>query len=652
MYESIKQLISNNGVNTVFVDFYDTIVHRVTYPENVKKIWAKKLNFLHTDLYKLRQTIERDLCVKNERLKGSLDFHYDELCHELCKRISNSFSEVEMTKLFKETELEIEQDVQYLNTTIVNLLREFKSEHNLKIVLVSDFYMSKSMFIELLKFHEVYDIFDSIHISSEYGLTKSTGAIYHEVLQAEGLNASDVAMIGDNYRSDYLKAKENGLLAVHIDSSKQYKLYEAIESGRITKQKSFKELSTFVNYVDITFPQVALALYLFINLLHKRLKKDGFESVFFLSREGQFLKKIFECYTSSLDEDEAIKTNYMCVSRKSTFMPSLGELNDERFEMLFRQYVNLSVNDFLYNLNFSDDDVVELKKSFPDTDFDKVINDFPSSKVFINLKESIAFQRMYYINLEKQKESINAYADRIGFTAHNLAIVDVGWKGTIQDNLRKTFNCKKLTGYYLGLTERVFISEKNSKYGILFEPEKGFNNNYTECVFNECRALFEILLGADHGSTLGYSVKGEPVFDHNESELSFFNENINAQQNEIADHFSLLVKFFKYLNLNDDQMYEMIAYEYAHFAFSPNSAQVDFIARAKHFENFGMIHYSEFGRNSKTGVMNYIVNLVSFLLYPRRYLRNSWWKSYKLKLNGLDLLSRLYKLYRMSKLSR
>lgn len=54
-------------------------------------------------------------------------------------------------------------------------------------------------------------------------------------------------------------------------------------------------------------------------------------------------------------------------------------------------------------------------------------------------------------------------------------MVDIGWKGTIQDNIQKAFPSLNIKGYYMGLNfQRYSTRNSMNKTGILFtdDPQK------------------------------------------------------------------------------------------------------------------------------------------------------------------------------------
>ena len=68
-------------------------------------------------------------------------------------------------------------------------------------------YLPKNVIRQIL-LNNGYDEIDKIYISCEPNVTKSTGNLYHYVIENEGISPENILHIGDNYKSDYEMAKK------------------------------------------------------------------------------------------------------------------------------------------------------------------------------------------------------------------------------------------------------------------------------------------------------------------------------------------------------------------------------------------------------------------------------------------------------------
>jgi len=61
----------------------------------------------------------------------------------------------------------------------------------------------------------------------------------------------------------------------------------------------------------IPFEDISWTFWFFIEKLYKQLLHDGVRDVFFLAREGDFLKQLFDLYQKDLAKDPLINTHYL-----------------------------------------------------------------------------------------------------------------------------------------------------------------------------------------------------------------------------------------------------------------------------------------------------------------------------------------------------
>lgn len=353
------------------------------------------------------------------------------------------------------------------------------------------------------------------------------------------------------------------------------------------------------------FSEFAETLLCFTERLYHALLEESADQVFFLSREGQPLMRAFELY--QLCVGGKIIPRYLEVSRRSTVLPSLSSLECESFDTLFRQYREISLYEFLASLGL-DSYVSELSEliGVSGADISTRLHDFPTSGVFLRLLESSRFQTIYEAERMARKDAFLAYLSSIsgGEIPKRMVIVDVGWKGTIQDNLHSLLclgegaSVRSLMGYYVGLIGAGSVREGNEKKGLLFSSV-GRRSPYFH-VFNENRALFEILLAADHGSIKSYEInelgKAVPIcgdFD----ERDMIKKYVLPVQGFIFDRF----EYISSLRASHEISLRSVALTHSRMVFSPTKQELDWFDSVFHVENYGVFERSEF-KSSRTGL--------------------------------------------------
>lgn len=653
------------GIKTVFFDVFDTIISRNVHPEYVKKIWAKRigiifnLNITYEQTYKIRNKLEADICKINEENGSDLEFNYNEFTSQFYNEIIKEDKKLEdisceeFSDICAKIEIEVEKSIQEIDKDWLEFVQTIKKK-GITIICVSDFYLTKDMLVQLFEYHGILKYIDKVFVSSEYLLTKRSGRLYDMVLDKVNVSSQKVLMVGDNENSDYNMAKEKGIKAYLVDRKSERKYYKEfmkqVSDQNFIESKLLKLDSIYRNK-DSYFEQIGFSLFYFIEKLHTTLLKKGAKNVFFLSREGEYLIRLFELYQKyqGFTGLQYINAHYFLVSRKSTFLPSLKTLSEENFEILFRQYRNISIYDFLSSLNFEQNDMDEISRMIQMNLHNKE-DEFPTSIAFEKLINCDLFKVIYEKSRIEQNKNFNKYLDlfEVDVNKEGLNIVDVGWKGTIQDNIFRILDKQvAVNGYYLGLVAAGDAKEGNNKEGLIFSGVP-YKSQYYD-IYNENRALFEIILGASHGSANKYIDKGDFIdveTKHQDEELKLFKEVIQPLQVKIE------VLFIKICNVLCKRHFEENDFEYifarihAKMIFFPNKKQLKFFNDMYHFENFGVFEFTKFNKKQKVSINQRIINAVKLITKPRQTLESGFWTPVTLENLGLGFLKYMYGIYR------
>lgn len=114
-------------------------------------------------------------------------------------------------QILKKLEIETEGDVCRRNEFIFSVYNYYRKNQK-NIIFISDMYLPLSVIKKILQ-SAAYDDSDKLFLSSTIGKTKFRGDIYRYVVEQLGYNPEYILYIGNNYQSDVLNAKANGLLS-------------------------------------------------------------------------------------------------------------------------------------------------------------------------------------------------------------------------------------------------------------------------------------------------------------------------------------------------------------------------------------------------------------------------------------------------------
>lgn len=417
-----------------------------------------------------------------------------------------------------EMEMEIENDVLYSNPIIKEEINTLQSK-GYTICFISDMYLSSDFLKKILIREGLFKNNDILFVSSEVGLTKSSGKLYDFVLSELKIKPYQLKHKGDNLRSDFLVPLKKGIFASFYH--KKLSFFEKVllsintspifDYNYISSNISCGIITDFKNPAEIfaaDFIAPIMIPYVYHILLDA--KNRGIQKIFFLSRDGYIpyvIAKEFSCQFPELD------IKYLFVSRRSLYFPSLQSFdleNKENILTLFSSFKISQTIDYLHLDNILDE-------------FDK----YENSKDLI----SFLFKSGKYEDVEKnrieQNKLILKYFIQEGLANNNYdtAIVDV--RGTLrtQNSINKILvsnGYKSTFGYYFEVQENRLLNLKSSNFDSILDRER-----YTQIKsykdFNKASDILEqYFCITDQKRTQSYIQtnygKIEPYFESNKFE--------------------------------------------------------------------------------------------------------------------------------------
>ena len=245
-------------------------------------------------------------------------------------------------------------------------------------------------------------------------------------------------------------------------------------------------------------------LYGFTDWLCHEIKVQNIDKIFFFSRDGYMMKKAFDV----MNRDESLQAQYVYFSRKSirqallwkcnTYEESLQYLTWERF---------VSLGKILEYYGFSNEERLEFSKKYrwdlnKDYEYSSLNKNIDLCNIYKELKPKID-NKSY-----EQGVILKQYIHQIGMD-EDCAIVDIGWKGSMQYYIEQFLSLQDInshiSGFYVGiLPERKL---RGNVYGFLYNPENPKMRKSVLCAFGVYEKLFQSI----EGSTYGYQTQNEVV---------------------------------------------------------------------------------------------------------------------------------------------
>jgi len=632
----LQKKLREKQIKVLCTDYYDTLVHRHVHPNQVLRIWSKiMINELglETSIDKLYFTFKESVNYLVEKLDTDRnELPYDTLRDEIYTRLNNSNIVSDDQKaifitLFEKAQLGAEKSVQYLNENTVKIIKDFKNGGG-KVYLISDFYGPKSLFESLLKHHKIGDLFDDIYISSAFGKSKHKGTIYNDVIAELSIDPNTALMIGDNPISDSKHAEKAGLHS-YVLPHKQYirkNKVNSFGSDRKAFKKTIKRIYRDCQKKDTNpYSEYVICYHFFTERLYNYCKQHNVRSLFFLSREGLFLKRLFDSYAEfhQLNEENKIRTHYLKVSRQASLQISLKSIEEEEFRYLRRKYKDMSINEFLSFFNFNELQKEEILKSL-DADGNHLVENFLDSSTLKELRKDAVFINYYEAHRVSNKTVFTEYLDSFNedIFKDGIHVVDIGWGGTMQEAMYNFFRKEiKVTGFYLGVNLIYNPNSDTKRHGLNFSmlPYEDYNCH----MLRANTQLYEQFAGAGHGCTIAYSKSddGYTIEYHEQNEKWLYDNYIEDHQNTMFAVHKRLLNELQSICYTDAMIGDILLYVALKTGTLQNTRKIKFL------ETLTSGYYQNIS-NKKTGIeydipknLISLKSLIKFIIKPEEFFR-------------------------------
>lgn len=550
----ILSYCSKNNITWAFFDCFDTLICHTLLEDDLVRKWTIEMSeYVPIDVQPSLMSIRLDV-INNFHKEEYFNYNYTEIMNAVYDRLvytqkcSTLPEKACFIKKALKEELQLIQDFCIVDEKNTELLYELSANH-IKIAMVSDFYIGAEWISDILESKHIRHLFDEVFVSCDYKARKSDGDLYQVVLDAINEHGDKCIMIGDNRISDVKRARKYQI----------HPFYRPYKSNLLSLEKSMEYIYKKNHTQTIEGLHYSYSLSLFFLRLLKRLQENEQRDVFFLAREGEFLKAAFDRYLS-INNCNDIRTHYLYVSRKATLMPSLNELYKEKFERVFRQTTVLSVDEFLKLLNFSLEDRKKIYNCLCGVDCNEVHLHFNQHKIFADLCKMPLFLMLYEEKRQRSRAAFLSYLKtfNVDIWGHGLVVVDVGWKGTIQDNIYHALGGEvKIRGFYLGLTGLGGIRANNIKEGLLFSVAPIKSKDYGVWLNRE---FYERFMRASHGMTLCYQIKndrGYPVLEEKSTEDDAYNF-VQSTQKAIISNLIEIEQIFRRYEADNERRSKLL----------------------------------------------------------------------------------------------
>lgn len=538
------------------IDVWDTLLRRKSHPDNSKLASARALSLLLSnqlmpefqDYYHIfheRCTIEGEY----SRRAGDGEYSLINVTTDLITRIVHDKNSIDISKIVRDVikcEIEFEKRNTYSDPDIAEFIKKYPAG---KTIFLSDFYMSATDLCHILEYHGLNTIVDGGISSCDIALNKRSGRLFRYIHTQFNILPTEHVHIGDNLHADVNMPKSLGVDGIHFlphDEHAKRQNCEKLFSDREVlfksisdniKQKSRALIPTLTPYQQSAYNlglRSAPLIIGFILYVAEQSLKNKVEKIYFFTREGEFYLKIWKALfpNGTLAGQILPETDVLEVSRLSTFCASLQEVSISEMMRVWNLYSTQSIYSLFKTLGIDPEKCRALCQKYDIILENDIVYPWKDKRVQ-DLFMDENFKNIIQRAISENKQALLQYLEQKGFTENTrcIGIVDIGWRGTIQDNIAYIIPNTTIFGYYMGL-QSFLNKQPGNCIKSSFGPDA--NKSQSNINFLDSVSLLEMLCNSPSGSVLNYKKET--------NEKIIINRLVDVDENDI---FYKFVSFFQ-----------------------------------------------------------------------------------------------------------
>lgn len=620
------------------IDVWDTLLRRDCHPECIKLATAQHLFFGWTDqlklefrdgwaLYKARLDAERTLAEYAKSRGKDDEYEITEVLTLWTGGIFAGTVPVGLPEHLAEYELNVEIARSYADPDISLFLHPHDAE---KTLFLSDFYMSAKVLGRLLASKGLDTLVSEGLSSCDVGLNKRSGQIFRHVHSIHAVSPDQHVHIGDNEWSDVSSPRALGVNALHY-------LPESAHAERLRLESLFSCREALFDHIrgecaplihgaskGMSAKQAAAmnlgsqAAPLFIGFalwIAEQAILQKLDRLYFFTREGEFIHKIFRAIfpQGRLFGHDLPPAGVLEVSRLSTFAPSMKEASIQEMSRIWSLFKVQSVSGLFTTLGLDIGKFSELLETLGLKETD-VIRDPENSLELRRLFDTPAFAEATMNSLASQACMLQSYLKQSGVNSGDrVGIIDIGWRGTIQDNISLLVPDTHFHGMYLGLC-RVINAQPSNASKAAYGPDE--NTSSTPNALFTNFAAMELLCNSPHGSVVGYTLengrtKAKRHVDHKEN--TAFDEFVGPFQDGVLLAAQQWQSYLERYVVSSNELHKMALHVWDKLRREPDGGMVEVFLRTPQQDIFG---YGEIFKRGQYPSLSTI--LLSPILTSRR----------------------------------
>jgi FMN phosphatase YigB (HAD superfamily) len=532
-----------DSVELVTLDIFDTLfVRRMHDPDMVKAPVARFVaeqaarrgkEIRWQRVWELRNEIEAAHRARHGLTHPDFEARYDDYMGDKLARLFDGNPPEGMLDAVADYEMRVESSVIVARAELVAWIKKLH-EAGKKIVLVSDIYLPAKYLKRLVAEKQLAPYVTDVISSADSFNAKASGAAWPLIRARFGVEYGRWLHVGDNPHSDGLRPSELGIRSCVIRDVREKQRkgiarqlhYNAMIHPR-WKGRYLQQLMLPLEaeneerdplYTD-GYNVFGFLIAFFLHALADACRTRGLERIYFFSREGWLFHECWKRMAPHLfPAGNAPEASYLYVSRVAVSNAACANvgLTPVNAAVALLPAQNETISDICRIFRLKVEALRPLLARHGLTEHDSLPPLPPGEEPgpgtpFGLLLRDADFQAEVRRQGEGTRVALNRYLEQEGFFQHErLALVDIGWLGTIQqylhDAIRHRSDQPILHGFLLAATRMVPYEwdHGNRSDGLVFDQFRFSLPGSTVLTFKD---VLEEVCRAPHPSVIGYALE-------------------------------------------------------------------------------------------------------------------------------------------------
>lgn len=510
-----KKQLSDERIKVVSFDLFDTLVFRKTFePSEVFNLMPLPIE--------VNEIISRNDLFLYKRIKAE-NRAREAFAHEIeditLETIYNHFElPGSLQKELISCELEIENRTLFANKQTDRWL-ELAKKSGKKVIIASDMYLNTSEVEKnVLPKLDNHHCIDQVYMSGEIGKLKRTGSLFDYIIEQEGVDASEIFHLGDNFLSDVIVPSSKKIHTLHYGLSSNVKKIFDFEKifleNKLNELQSVRHLAVLNRDENYTYSEKVFfeigsyvfgpLMWGFAHWLFELAISNKLKQINCVMREGRIFKRVLEYIKELKPEYTAISVNIIYASRASLFFPFLHEEFDDKHLI----YNKITVAEFYRLLKVPiQDQIIEINSH---ENYYKAANiELDTGELLSErIRQDITKRRNEIKqSSQKQHDLLLKYLQQIEYDSASI-MVDFGGGGSILNAFSILLHDKKphLNVLFYKHEKALQLSEKIVAFLPFYKKSKQYNHTLLKLA-----PVIETLFNGDELTTTSYIEQKDEV---------------------------------------------------------------------------------------------------------------------------------------------